>query len=185
MRCPSWFSHAQVFSRLDSMWRAWETLRWDGAMGMSNWWLHHVDPYVSALLDPVNGPFARCGEGHQRDEPLPIELVSDGCSINASGRRRGTLSPWTDRARHVSRRGLDIRPATESSDAMKRTHCREPQRLSRLRSDVVNAYFTTEQCPSCGCHTDGLSNRFACTSCDTVWTSGDPDSVVSPRTSVM
>ncbi|WP_442816950.1 hypothetical protein [Streptomyces sp. NBC_01445] len=20
------------------MWRAWETLRWDGALGMSNWW---------------------------------------------------------------------------------------------------------------------------------------------------
>ncbi|MFB6673192.1 hypothetical protein ACFVDQ_44480 [Streptomyces sp. NPDC057684] len=49
----------------------------------------------------------------------------------------------------------------------------------------MNAYFTTEQCPSCGCHTDGLSNRFACTSCDTVWTSGDPDSIVSPRASVM
>lgn len=34
--CPSWYAHAQALSRLDSLWRAWETLRWDGALGMSN-----------------------------------------------------------------------------------------------------------------------------------------------------
>ncbi|MCX5079431.1 DUF4913 domain-containing protein [Streptomyces sp. NPDC001939] len=76
--CPSWFRHAQALSRLDSMWRAWETLRWDGALGMSNWWLHHVDPHLSALLDPVTGPFAGCADGHRTSEPLPIEQVPDG-----------------------------------------------------------------------------------------------------------
>lgn len=44
---------------------------------------------------------------------------------------------------------------------------------------MADAYFTTEQCPSCGRHTDGLSNRFTCTVCDTVWTSGVSESVVT------
>ncbi|MFF1398055.1 DUF4913 domain-containing protein [Streptomyces sp. NPDC058287] len=69
MRCSSWFRHAQALSRPDSLWRAWETLRWDGALGMSNWWLHHVDPHLSALLDPVTGAFAGCGDGHRTSDP--------------------------------------------------------------------------------------------------------------------
>lgn len=76
--CPSWYADAQALSRLDSLWRAWETLRWDGALGMSNWWLHHVDPHLSVLMDPVTGPFAGCADGHRRSEPLPIDEVPDG-----------------------------------------------------------------------------------------------------------
>ncbi|MER7199519.1 DUF4913 domain-containing protein [Streptomyces sp. CB01635] len=53
-------------------------MRCDGALGMSNWWVHHVDPHLSALLDPVTGPFAPCAQGHQMDEPLPIDPVPDG-----------------------------------------------------------------------------------------------------------
>ncbi|MFB7708390.1 DUF4913 domain-containing protein [Streptomyces sp. NPDC056105] len=48
------------------------------SLGMSNWWLHHVDPHLSALLDPVTGPFAGCADGHRTSEPLPIEQVPDG-----------------------------------------------------------------------------------------------------------
>ncbi|MFF2503867.1 hypothetical protein ACFVTY_10895 [Streptomyces sp. NPDC058067] len=44
----------------------------------------------------------------------------------------------------------------------------------------MSSYFTTEQCPTCGRHTDGLRDRFACTVCDTVWASGIPESVVGP-----
>jgi hypothetical protein len=76
--CPSWFQHAQALSRLDSLWRAWEFLRFEPSLGMSNWWLYHVDPHVRALTDPVTGPFARCVDGHQSDEPLPLEDVPDG-----------------------------------------------------------------------------------------------------------
>ncbi|MGW6271784.1 MULTISPECIES: hypothetical protein [unclassified Streptomyces] len=53
---------------------------------------------------------------------------------------------------------------------------------------MADAYFTTEQCPSCGRHTDGLSERFTCTVCDTIWTSGISESIVTlgpPDTKVL
>jgi hypothetical protein len=70
--CPEWYRHAQALSRLDSIWRAWEHLRFDPALGMSNWWLHHADPHMRALTDPIDGPFARCANGHESGPPLPI-----------------------------------------------------------------------------------------------------------------
>lgn len=70
--CPEWYRHAEAISRLDSIWRAWEHLRFDPALGMSHWWIHHVDPHLRALLDPVTGPFARCADGHRNPEPLPV-----------------------------------------------------------------------------------------------------------------
>jgi uncharacterized protein DUF4913 len=77
--CPEWYRHAEALSRLDSLWRAWETLRWDGQLGMSNWWIHHVDPHMRALTDPFTGPFARCvGGSHGRIEPLPIVDPPEG-----------------------------------------------------------------------------------------------------------
>ncbi|WP_329578874.1 hypothetical protein [Streptomyces sp. NBC_01361] len=33
---------------------------------------------LSLLPDPVTRPFARCAQGHQMDEPLPIDPVPDG-----------------------------------------------------------------------------------------------------------
>ncbi|QNE79061.1 DUF4913 domain-containing protein [Streptomyces finlayi] len=76
--CPEWYRHAEALSRLDAIWRAWEALRWDAGLGMSNWWLHHVDPHVGALLNPVTGPFARCADGHQTPEPLPMATPPEG-----------------------------------------------------------------------------------------------------------
>ncbi|MFE2757515.1 DUF4913 domain-containing protein [Actinosynnema sp. NPDC059335] len=76
--CPSWFRHAQALSRLDSVWRAWESLRFDPALGMANWWTHYADPHLRALMDPVTGPFARCVDGHRSDEPLPVDLPPEG-----------------------------------------------------------------------------------------------------------
>ncbi|MET7620347.1 DUF4913 domain-containing protein [Streptomyces sp. NPDC005408] len=76
--CPQWFRHPVALSRLDSLWRAWEALRWDAGLGMSSWWIHHFDPHLHALLDPVTGPFARCTDGHQSDEPLPLDPVPEG-----------------------------------------------------------------------------------------------------------
>ncbi|MET9557152.1 DUF4913 domain-containing protein [Streptomyces sp. NPDC006645] len=70
--CAEWYRHAEALSRLDSVWRAWEALRWDAGMGMSHWWLHHADPHLRALLDPITGPFADCSEGHQNARPLPV-----------------------------------------------------------------------------------------------------------------
>lgn len=76
--CPEWYRHAEALSRLDALWRAWEALRWDAGLGMSNWWVHHFDPAVRALLDPVAGPFARCADGHRNPEPLPVETPPEG-----------------------------------------------------------------------------------------------------------
>jgi len=76
--CSEWYRHAQALSRLDSIWRAWEHLRFDPGLGMSNWWLHHADPNMRALLDPVDGPFSRCGNGHEQSEPLPHVPPPDG-----------------------------------------------------------------------------------------------------------
>jgi hypothetical protein len=80
--CPSWFRHAQALARLDSIWRAWEHLRFDPALGMSNWWTHYADPNLRALMDARTGPFARCAVGHQDSEPLPVETAPDGLFID-------------------------------------------------------------------------------------------------------
>lgn len=70
--CPQWWRHAEALVRLDSVWRAWEHLRLDPATGMSNWMLHHADPHMRVLMDPVAGPFAQCKNGvHEDPQPLP------------------------------------------------------------------------------------------------------------------
>jgi uncharacterized protein DUF4913 len=84
--CPSWFRHAQALSRLDAVWRAWEHLRLDPALGISNWWTNYADPNMRALMDPVSGPFARCVNGHQDNEPLPTDQVPDGLFLDQRAR---------------------------------------------------------------------------------------------------
>ncbi|MBB6439516.1 DUF4913 domain-containing protein [Streptomyces candidus] len=91
--CPDWFAHAQALSRLDSIWRAWENLRFDPALGMSNWWLHHADPNLRALMDPVTGPFGRCLDGHERQEPLPVNIPPEGLFTDQRG-QLGSNDPF-------------------------------------------------------------------------------------------
>ncbi|MCX5246771.1 DUF4913 domain-containing protein [Streptomyces sp. NBC_00201] len=76
--CTEWYRHAQALSRLDSLWRAWEMLRFDPSLGMSNWWLHHADPHWAALTDPVTGPFAQCVGGHRAPAPVQVMEPPDG-----------------------------------------------------------------------------------------------------------
>jgi Domain of unknown function (DUF4913) len=76
--CPRWFQHPPALSRLDSIWRAWEHLRFDPAVGISNWWINYADPNMRALMDATTGPFARCAKGHRAPEPLPIDEPPDG-----------------------------------------------------------------------------------------------------------
>ncbi|GAB2718050.1 DUF4913 domain-containing protein [Kitasatospora kifunensis] len=74
--CPDWFLHAEAISRLNAMWRSWEHLRLEGALGSSSWWLHHADPHLGVLLNPDTGPFAACSptDGHSKHplDPLPV-----------------------------------------------------------------------------------------------------------------
>jgi len=65
-----WWRSAEAISRLTAIWRAWEHLRQDPALGASTWWLNHADPHMRVLLDP-DGPFARSTEESTVSSPLP------------------------------------------------------------------------------------------------------------------
>lgn len=80
--CAEWYRHAQALSRLDAVWRAWEHLRLDPAVGMSAWWIHHADPMMRTLLDPATGPFAQCVGGHRDPEPLPVMSPPPGLFVD-------------------------------------------------------------------------------------------------------
>ncbi|MFI0717526.1 DUF4913 domain-containing protein [Streptomyces sp. NPDC021224] len=72
--CPDWWRHPEALVRISAMWRAFEYLRVDASLGMSNWWLHHADPHLTVLMHPLTGPFAFCSgpEGHtEKLGPLP------------------------------------------------------------------------------------------------------------------
>jgi hypothetical protein len=93
--CSAWFQHPEALSRLDSVWRAWEFLRSDAALGISTWWLHHVDPHMRALMDPATGPFARCVDGHRRYEQLPTdEVPGEGLFLDQRKRWLQSNSPF-------------------------------------------------------------------------------------------
>lgn len=79
--CRQWWMHPEAVSRLEALWRAWESLRTDPATGMSVWWRDHADPHMSALLDPA-GPFWACSaeRGHETRgviEPIPVEPMNE------------------------------------------------------------------------------------------------------------
>ncbi|MFF5333750.1 DUF4913 domain-containing protein [Streptomyces sp. NPDC013181] len=74
--CPEWWRHPEAIARMAALWRAFEYLRQDVSLGLSNWWLHHADPHLAALMDPRTGPFVLCsGPGGHSDAlgPLPGE----------------------------------------------------------------------------------------------------------------
>lgn len=73
--CPSWWKHPEALVRLNAMWRAFEYLRLDSSLGMSSWWLHHADPHLTVLLNPVTGPFAACKAAGEHVPPAPVPVV--------------------------------------------------------------------------------------------------------------
>jgi hypothetical protein len=75
--CPEWWRHPEAIARLAALWRAFEYLSTDPAMGMSTWWLGHADPHLRSLMDPEFGPFALCDprEGHNPRELEGLPLV--------------------------------------------------------------------------------------------------------------
>ena len=83
--CPQWWLHTEAVSRLEALWRAWESLRLDPTTGMSVWWRDHADPHMGVLMDPQNGPFWCCsvdGGHHSRGEqtPIPVEIMPDAAT---------------------------------------------------------------------------------------------------------
>jgi hypothetical protein len=69
--CPDWWRHPEAIARLEALWRAFEHLRLDPALGMSVWWRDHVDPHLTVLTDP-DGPLKGCSveKGHA-ERPVP------------------------------------------------------------------------------------------------------------------
>lgn len=58
--CPRWQDHPEAVLRLDALWRAHESLRSDGPLGMATWFTHFLDPQLAVLLGR-GGPFGQCG----------------------------------------------------------------------------------------------------------------------------
>ena len=79
--CPEWWRHPEAVARLSVLWRAFEFLRQDPALGMSTWWLHHADPHLHALMHPQYGPFVACdprdGHGSMQPTALPATPAPD------------------------------------------------------------------------------------------------------------
>jgi hypothetical protein len=67
--CPEWYKHPEALIRMEAIWRAWEHLRLEPALGVSTWWLNHADPHMRVLMDK-EGPFKKCAyDGHKTPAP--------------------------------------------------------------------------------------------------------------------
>lgn len=78
-----WWNYPEAVSRLESLWRAWEHLRLDPALGMSVWWRDHADHHMNILFSE-HGPFAGAsslGE-NKAGEPLPCDPAPEGWFVN-------------------------------------------------------------------------------------------------------
>lgn len=65
-----WWLHPEAVQRLEALWRAFEHLRRDPALGMSVWWRDHADHHMPILLSKF-GPFGASKDANERGEPLP------------------------------------------------------------------------------------------------------------------
>jgi hypothetical protein len=76
--CPRWWEHAEAISRLEALWRSWETLRVDPGLGMATWYRDHFDSQLTILLGN-RGPFALCSpDRHESMKALPVEPAPEG-----------------------------------------------------------------------------------------------------------
>lgn len=68
--CRKWWLHAEAYTRIEALWRSWETLRYEGPLGITTWLLHHADPMMRELTNPT-GPFRHCHPktGEHNEQP--------------------------------------------------------------------------------------------------------------------
>ena len=78
-------SEARV--RLHAVWRAWESLRLDPAIGIARWLWDVADPQMDRLRNPDQGPFVACGEGDDEQHLgwLPTSEVKRASARSGSG----------------------------------------------------------------------------------------------------
>lgn len=73
--CPQWWRHPEAVARLTALWLAWEHLRQEPALGMSQWWRDHADHHLS-ILTSTHGPFKGCKPERHAEHPLSRLPVS-------------------------------------------------------------------------------------------------------------
>lgn len=66
--CAQWREHAEAIGRLEALWRSWEALRLNPALGMVTWLTSYLDLQLPVLLSRA-GPFSQCTV--DRHEPAP------------------------------------------------------------------------------------------------------------------
>lgn len=66
--CPEWYKHPEALIRVEALWRSWEHLRLEPALGISTWWLNHADPHMRVLMD-TQGPFKKCAHDNRHVTP--------------------------------------------------------------------------------------------------------------------
>lgn len=72
-----WFESAEAIMRLEAMWRSFESLRLDGATGISVWLRDHADYHLAVLMSS-DGPFSESREPNRCTDPLPYAAPPEG-----------------------------------------------------------------------------------------------------------
>lgn len=68
--CTQWTEHPEALTRLEALWRSWETLRLDPNLGIATWLTNYLDPLHAILLNRA-GPFAQCTPERHTYLPQP------------------------------------------------------------------------------------------------------------------
>ncbi|MEH1124726.1 DUF4913 domain-containing protein [Micromonospora sp. CPCC 206061] len=75
--CARWWEHAEAITRLEALWRSWETLRIE-PLGLDAWLRERLDHHLPHLLGP-SGPFASCNpERHAGGKDLATVPAPEG-----------------------------------------------------------------------------------------------------------
>lgn len=72
-----WWESAEAIMRLEAVWRSWEHLRTDPALGVSVWLREHAD-YHLGLLMAADGPFRASEDTATTADPLPYQPPPQG-----------------------------------------------------------------------------------------------------------
>jgi len=74
--CAQWGEHAEAVTRLEALWRSWESLRLEPALGMATWLTQHLDPQLAALLGR-SGTFSQC-QPDRHGQPTALVVHPSG-----------------------------------------------------------------------------------------------------------
>lgn len=94
----AWYEIPEAYQRMESMWRAWESLRQDPETGGSRWFLHHADEHMKVLMDP-DGPL-----GHLQDSDKDHTKVTQFLAWRPPPGREDTLQDDEESAEQHSPR---------------------------------------------------------------------------------